>query len=460
MSKGESFHKKIMAYERTHQSVPLNSSVLIACSGGPDSVGLLFWLARFKNNEPRTKLRLGIAIVDHSLRVESRDEVELVKQYGAQLNIPVYVNVIDANQEAIKAKKSVETRSRELRYEFFHHIMATEGYSYLATAHHLDDQAETILAHLLRGSGTKGLTGMYPLLDYKWRPFLGVRKQEILDFVNELGLTVAFDKTNDEPTYSRNKLRLEGIPYLKQYNPNLTETLGRLGEAMQADESYLTDMAMKALHSVLIEKTRGLWTLKREAFHALPEPLYYRIWRHIMEYFHLGGTFSMAQVKQLRQVTAGKSPKQIDLGQVKVKAQYGIIQIGHFTTEKTSFSYKIKSKRLVKWQGPHSESVPLKTGEHLLIPCSLAKDGPQLRTRQAGDRIALRDADGRIWGHKKLKDWLIDRKIPKDQRATMWFCCSDFTVIDSLERVKTKPLVVWDEAATTYWACSIEEELL
>lgn len=319
---GAVFHKKIVQYERTHKTVPSNSSVLIACSGGPDSVGLLFWLAQFKNKEPHTNLRLGIAIVDHSLRAESKAEVELVKCYGAQLQLPVYVKVIDAQQEADKAKKSVETISRELRYEFFHQIMATEGYEYLATAHHLDDQAETILSHLLRGSGSKGLTGMYPVMDYKWRPFLGVTKQDILDFVNELGLQFALDKTNDEPLYRRNKLRLEGIPYLRQYNPNLTETLGRLGEAMQADETYLTDQAMEAMQSILIEgpveympikpnkgekskaihkqiskravlavpqgshtecKESEVWILRRAEFHDLPDALYYRIWRYIME---------------------------------------------------------------------------------------------------------------------------------------------------------------------------------
>ena len=141
------FVKKVKTYERSHKTIGRNSSVLVACSGGPDSVGLLFWLARYKNQEPRMNLRLGIAIIDHSLREESKAEVELVKSYGAELNIPVYVKVIDANKEAQLHRKSVETISRELRYAFFHEVMAKEGYEYLATAHHLDDQAETILAH-------------------------------------------------------------------------------------------------------------------------------------------------------------------------------------------------------------------------------------------------------------------------------------------------------------------------
>ncbi|WP_298702952.1 tRNA lysidine(34) synthetase TilS [uncultured Veillonella sp.] len=476
------FNRKVLQYELQHKTVPPHSSVLVACSGGPDSVGLLFWLAQFKNKTAHGNLRLGIAIIDHSLREESRSEVELVQQYGDELNIPVYVKVIDAQKEAHAAHKSVETVSRELRYEFFDYIMAKEGYDYLATAHHLDDQAETILAHLLRGSGTKGLTGMYPLLGHKWRPFLGVTKKEILQFVNALGLTVAFDKTNEETTYSRNRLRLEGIPYLRQYNPNITETLARLGEAVQADEDYLTSQALKALDDIVLQRplespstkcglkkrhkadeitgsTQCLWTLKRSELHDMPESLYYRIWRYIMEQLHLGGTFSMAQVKQLRQITGGDSPKQIRLGQVKVVAQYGIIQVGHFTSEKMSATYSIQSKRLVPWRGAE-EAVPLAQGEEILIPSTMAPDGPILRRRREGDRIALRHKDGRIWGHKKLKDWLIDRKIPKEQRDHMWFCCSERIVFDSLDNVKTKPLIVWDEEATTYWACSIKEELL
>lgn len=487
------FVKKVKTYERSHKTIGRNSSVLVACSGGPDSVGLLFWLARYKNQEPRMNLRLGIAIIDHSLREESKAEVELVKSYGAELNIPVYVKVIDANKEAQLHRKSVETISRELRYAFFHEVMAKEGYEYLATAHHLDDQAETILAHLLRGTGTKGLTGMYPLVDYKWRPFLGVTKQEILEFTKALNLEVAFDKTNEEPTYSRNRLRLEAIPYLRDYNPNITNGLARLGEAMQDDEDYLTAQAMKALADITVmspydeevtaagthenrfspiqkngavpNQEHGEWVLQREAFHKLPNALYYRIWRHIMSDLNVGGTFSMARLKQLRSVTGGKKTKQFHLAQVKVIAQYGIIRVGRFTSEITSptdaelknIVYRIDQQRLVTWHGPE-ETVPLQPGECILISRELAPSGPTLRRRMAGDRIALRDGNGKIWGHKKLKDWLIDRKIPKEQREDLWFCCAGNMAFDMVDTIKQKSLIVWEEQADTYWACSIKEE--
>ena len=91
-----------------------------------------------------------------------------------------------------------------------------EGYDYIATAHHENDQAETILAHLIRGSGTAGLTGMQVIADDLWRPFLGVTKEEILAYVKALVLPFAHDKTNDEPIYMRNRLRLEVLPLLKR----------------------------------------------------------------------------------------------------------------------------------------------------------------------------------------------------------------------------------------------------
>ena len=322
---------------------------------------------------------------------------------------------------------------------------------------------------------------------------MGVTKQEILEFTKALNLEVAFDKTNEEPTYSRNRLRLEAIPYLRDYNPNITNGLARLGEAMQDDEDYLTAQAMKALAEITvmspydeevtaagtrenrfsrIQKNGAVptqehdeWVLQREAFHKLPNALYYRIWRHIMSDLNVGGTFSMARLKQLRSVTSGKKTKQFHLAQVKVIAQYGIIRVGRFTSEITSptdaelknIVYRIDQQRLVTWHGPE-ETVPLQPGECILVPRESAPSGPTLRRRMAGDRIALRDGNGKIWGHKKLKDWLIDRKIPKEQREDLWFCCAGNMVFDMVDTIKQKPLIVWEEQADTYWACSIKEE--
>lgn len=186
-----------------------------------------------------------------------------------------------------------------------------------------------------------------------------------------------------------------------------------------------------------------------------------------MSDLNVGGTFSMARVKQLRSVTGGKKSKQFHLAQVKVIAQYGIIRVGRFTSEITSptdaelknIVYRIDQQRLVTWHGPE-ETVPLQPGECILIPRESAPSGPVLRKRLAGDRIALRDGNGKIWGHKKLKDWLIDRKIPQEQRDDLWFCCAEQLVFAPVDTMKHKPLIVWDEQADTYWACSIKEEFV
>lgn len=459
MNSIQRFESQVLAYERTHGTVLKGSRVLVACSGGPDSVALLHWLVTCKGANTEANLQVGVACVNHSLRSESRDELLLVKAYASQYGVPFYELTIEAAKVAQERKQSIETVSRDLRYAFFRDIMKKEAYAYIATAHHQDDQGETILAHLLRGAGTKGLQGMQCVEQDLWRPFLGVTKEAILTYLKELGLTYAHDMTNDEPLYLRNRLRLELLPLLKTYNPNIVATLARLGENMVADETYLQGATDEVWEKVCcsIDETKPEIILQRAAVAALPEALFYRLWQRIIAFFQDTGTFSQAQLQELRVVVKGRKRKYFIRSQMKVTAQYDIIQVGRLNvTPKANIRYRLKGQRLVTWLGPHEEAPPLQAGETILVPQHLAKEGPNLRHRQVGDRIALRRKDGYIWGHNKLKDWLIDQKIPQAERDSLWFLCGDAVVF---ALVKPKALtIVWDEQATMYWACSIEEE--
>lgn len=456
------FESKVAAFTRKNGTVPRGSKVLAACSGGPDSMALLHWLLTKNGKDTESELQIGVACVDHSLRAESKAELAMVERYAKEHDIPFYPLTIDAAGEAEKSGESVETASRRLRYDFFRKICKTEGYQFIVTAHHEDDQAETILAHLLRGSGATGLQGMQVLRDDIWRPFLGVTKKDILTYVRALELPFALDKTNDEPIYMRNRLRLEVIPLLKEFNPNIVTALSRLGEHMSRDEEYLNAEAQRTFNELCLvfdKKEDGFpyLELKRHDVAALPDALFYRLWRYVFSLFATGNTFSSAHVAELRQVTTRQKRKQFICSQVKVAAQYDIIQIGRLVaTDLKKSQYHIKQLRKITWLGPAQEPMPLEPGETLLIPCRLAVNGPVIRHRMAGDRLVLTHRDGRIWGHKKLKDWLIDRKVPFEERDALWFVCGDKVVFQKVQPKTTT--IVWDEQTTEYWACSIEEE--
>lgn len=235
---------------------------MIAISGGPDSVALSHILWRYVREEPLRGLSLVLTHVHHGVRKESDDEVHLVQAMAAKWGIACIVHRFDAKRYAKSIGQSFQEAAREWRYARWKEDMNKEGCTLLATAHHLGDQAETILYRLLRGSGTAGLAGIYPINDSIIRPLLTFPKSDVLNYCAREGLSYALDNSNEEPIYIRNRIRLELLPELeKDYNPRIQEALGRTGELLRWDEEYLTkqvDGAWNHYHVVDSIGTIGL----------------------------------------------------------------------------------------------------------------------------------------------------------------------------------------------------------
>lgn len=464
---------ELLLTEANKGVVSAGSSVLIACSGGPDSMALLYWLSRWRVAVTGQQLRLGVAVVNHRLRSAGDEEVKLVQQEAVKLGIPCYVRSVDVAAEAARRGVSIETAGRDVRYTFFKELMISENYDYVATAHHSDDRAETILAHLLRGSGLAGLVGMQVLQGRLWRPFLRVPKAMLVAALDEEEIAYAIDATNNEPIYLRNRIRLDLLPMLESYNPQVRSALLRLGDAASGDEAYLMAEAMKALKNATIKKvvsdgskkngekqgngndTEAIgWLLRRKVVDKLPDPLFYRLWRHISETMGDMDTFSAVYVTQLRQVVSGDGVKEFVVRRMKVRAQYDIIQIGcFFEAQRKPSAPLMFTVTKHDWDGEGS----LPNAGQLWLPQSYDGQALCIRSRQAGDRIVLIKRDGTVWGRKKVKDWLIDKKVPPMERDAMKFWAIGSLLLGPVS-MKT-PIIIREPGNTHYWCATLKEDI-
>ena len=239
----EDLLKNARSLAAEYDMLPAGSKVLCAVSGGADSMCLLHWLSR------REDISLVAAHFDHQLRgAESDRDESFVRNFCAQHEIPLTVGRGDVRTFAQREKLSIEEAARTLRYTFLFRAAEEEGCQRIATAHNAGDNAETLLLHLLRGSGLQGLTGIAPRLRNVVRPLLATSRQEIEEYLSVYHIPHMEDSTNSDETYTRNRVRRQLIPLLEEMNSGfvrrMTDTIPRL----RADNDCLNAMARRIFH--------------------------------------------------------------------------------------------------------------------------------------------------------------------------------------------------------------------
>ena len=222
-----------------------NETVLVAVSGGPDSLALLYSLNNLKS---QFGCHLHIAHLNHGLRSNATKDTTYVCQQAQILGIPVTVR-------KISLPNASEASARQARYQFLEQVSNQTGASKIALGHHLEDQAETVLMHLFRGSGITGLQGMLKVREGKFiRPLLTSSRSEIEEFIHSLGLTPCFDESNMDRSYLRNRIRIDLIPHLKEnYNPNIQDALNRTAEILQVESDFMDTIATTAFDACKIQ---------------------------------------------------------------------------------------------------------------------------------------------------------------------------------------------------------------
>lgn len=228
-----------------------NDKVVVAVSGGPDSMCLLDTLFRIKDD---IGFDIIVAHVNHGIRIESEEEKVYVENYCKERNIPFYYLKVNIPKLAKEKKMSEETCGREVRYNFFEDVRNKENAQSIAVAHNLNDNIETILLNEIRGCGLKGLTGMDFRFDKIIRPLLTIEKKDILVYNNELELHPCFDKTNEEEIYLRNKIRLSLIPYLQELNPNFVTNISRMRKILKDDNDFIEEYTNDLFNKIIIEE--------------------------------------------------------------------------------------------------------------------------------------------------------------------------------------------------------------
>jgi len=295
--------KRILADIREHRLLKAGDRLGVAVSGGADSVALLRVLL-----ELRAELGTVLSIVhfNHKIRGQAAEaDEQFVRELAEAHGLELHLDSADVVAVARSRGISLETAARELRYAWFNRLLRAGSLSSIATAHTIDDQAETVLMRLLRGSGTRGLSGIYPVLERSGgtivRPFLSVSRIELQAYLQALGQGWREDSSNLDLQHTRNRVRHRLIPQLEQhFNPAVTRVLGELAEIARAEEDFWTAHLSQISPELIAQPG-----LKTKALLRQPVALQRRILRAAAE--RAGVKLEFQHVEALRHIVANPS---------------------------------------------------------------------------------------------------------------------------------------------------------
>ena len=248
--------KKVLETIKKYNLIENGDKLVLAVSGGPDSITMLDILNE-KKNEKIIDFEISVAHINHMIRKEAKLDELYVKNYCEEKNIDFYSKSIDVLKLANNNKTGTEEMGRIVRYKFFDEVLEKTGSNKVSIAHNKNDKAETMIMNILRGSGISGLKGIEPKRGKYIRPLIECERYEIENYCKEKNLNPRIDKTNFDNTYTRNKIRNIVIPYIKQeFNPNIINTLSRLSELVVEEDDYIENKVKKAYETLLIKEDK------------------------------------------------------------------------------------------------------------------------------------------------------------------------------------------------------------
>ena len=380
-----------------------NEKILIAFSGGPDSVFLYNLLLFLKGYY---SIEISLIYVNHNLRKDVKNDLNFVEEFSKENNVPLYIESVDVRKYAAENKKSIELAARELRYEAIEKVLQNLNYDKIATGHNLDDNIETFIFRLLRGTSLKGLKGRPSERKNIIRPILQFEKKEILNYLQENKKSYIIDYTNSENDYTRNYIRNEIFPMFVNINPTFRNKVNELIQEINNKESLKTYISeeknTKEKFVQYLEKYDV--ELSRKKIDQIYETLYNENGDMNMngsKEFYLGnGKILRKKYDKLEVIMEEK--KEVDEERVEIKQNipikwydYNIILTDNILNTKSMEDFKEGNVTFLKFTEKCED-------ENYKI---------FVRKRIEGDTILLNNL-----GHRKLKKILIDQKISKWER--------------------------------------------
>lgn len=428
---------RVDRYIQNHHLILPGETVIVGFSGGPDSLCLSHLLWRLS---PRYGWRLVLAHFDHQLRgSDSRADAEFCRGWASTVGIPFFLAEMDINREATDKGESTELAARRCRYAFYRQVQQDTGAVKVALGHHRDDQAETVLMRLIRGTGIDGLGGMRPLReDGVIRPLLGESREAVLDYCDAEGLVPRVDHTNSEALYTRNALRLEVLPLLAtRYNPRIAEALCRTAALAAEDSDCLNALAEKHLLDLGSRSPSGL-ELPLRRLRTLPVALVKRVLRQGVR--SVSGTVENLEsehLDQLLKLLAGAhTGKHMVFCGTRFAVSYGTLVISPdkavpgeeeliIPVEAGSYHF-LDGMITLRLRTRQQWDQQLDCGPNcILVDGDTIQGSLRVRRRQDGDRLIPLGMNR----FKKVKDVLMDSKVPRDQRSGIPVFCDDEKIL-------------------------------
>ena len=427
---------KVINYIRDNKLIQEEDKVLVALSGGPDSVCLLHILYKLKKV---INIELGAIHINHMLRGEDSDNDEkYIGQLCDELGINYYVKRIDIEYISKNTNVSLEVAGRNERYKAFEEIRKNNNYNKIAVAHNSNDQAETILMRMMRGTGLEGLTGIKAKRkDGVIRPILCLNRSEIERYCKENNLNPRIDASNYERVYSRNKVRLDILPYMKEnFNKDIIDTLNRMALILQKDNEFIEEYSKKC-YNIYCENYEGKLKVSRDLFENEMESIITRVViRAFKEISNCHQNFEMKHIYEIVNLSKKGTGKRINLtNKIICENLYGdIIFKVDYDNEENKCSEIILNKNNIsnnvifdnyivnfevisnKNKVEFSKNNLIKLFDYDNIEKEIV-----IRYRKDGDRITPLG----MKGSKKLKDVFINLKVPREKRDNIPILCFD-----------------------------------
>lgn len=426
--------------------VSQGEKVVLGVSGGADSIAMMHALHEI--NDPR--LELIVAHLNHGIRgEEAKRDADFVREAARKLRLKYFYGEVDTPSYGKEQGLSLEEAARILRYRFLHDVSSKQYAKKIATAHTLDDQAETVLMRLLRGSGSRGLSGIPPVLNNTViRPLIETTRADVEEYLKSRKIAWVEDSTNQSEEHLRNRIRGSLIPDLEQYNPRIKETLAKTADIMRIEEEYVRNEALNCFDSVFdISGNDILGNLT--IYGGLEAALRYSLLRECIERISSDlRNVSSTHVSATDEFLLSETPSgEIELpGDTVVAKGYDRFIITTRENLDNTFSYQIPA--VGKWSFPEFEFIIdyVKTDELSPDDESVAHFDPdtaplplQVKSFAAGDRFYPLG----MMEPKKLQDYFTDIKMPRfmRQRVPLFTCRGEIMWIGGLridERFKVR----------------------